>query len=452
MGDALKDVVGVFDAKSRKVEALLGKGPEMTAEDLSEVKSLNDDLESLSGQIEDLQQLGEIEVKNRQRMSFLQRPSNGAPFTGQAHIDGFSSAGAAFVDRKSGLITDEGEMLMDRKTLAAICSRPYKEAFQTYLRKGLSSMGSVEVKMLQEGADTAGGFLVPEEMLSRIVQKEPTPTRVYGYTTKLSTSRDAVVIPKVNYGADDLYTTGIRTVWTGEVPATATTARVTDPVFGAERIPVYTAMMSMPITNDMVEDAAFPLVGWAAGKFAETIELLYDNMILTGTGIGQPTGILNNPGAANQPAIVPSGNASAITADGLVDLAFSLPEQYDAHARFVMNKTSTAAQIALLKDTTNRYLWGYGLEDNGLSPDLHNRRLLGYDVSYSGFMPGVAANSYPVLFGDFTGYYLVNRVGFSIQVLRELYAETNQILLLGRLRFGGQVAEDWKIKVQQVAV
>ncbi len=95
-------------------------------------------------------------------------------------------------------------------------------------------------------------------------------------------------------------------------------------------------------------------------------------------------------------------------------------------------------------------MWGYGLQDDGLSPDLHSRRLLGYDVNYSGFMPSPAAGTYPVIFGDLSGYYLVNRVGFSIQVLRELYAETNQILLLGRLRFGGQVAEDWKIKVQRV--
>jgi HK97 family phage major capsid protein len=66
-------------------------------------------------------------------------------------------------------------------------------------------------------------------------------------------------------------------------------------------------------------------------------------------------------------------------------------------------------------------------------------------------MPNTGANNYPIIFGDLRGYYLVNRVGFSVQVLRELYAETNQILLLGRVRFGGGVGEEWRIKVGQHA-
>jgi HK97 family phage major capsid protein len=64
-------------------------------------------------------------------------------------------------------------------------------------------------------------------------------------------------------------------------------------------------------------------------------------------------------------------------------------------------------------------------------------------------MPNVGTSTYPIIFGDLKGYYHVDRVGFSIQVLRELYAESNQILLLGRLRFGGQVAEDWRLKLLQ---
>jgi HK97 family phage major capsid protein len=65
----------------------------------------------------------------------------------------------------------------------------------------------------------------------------------------------------------------------------------------------------------------------------------------------------------------------------------------------------------------------------------------------SAFMADVATNSYSVLFGDLRGFYMVDRVGFSVRVLSELYAETNQVLLLGRIRFGGQVAEPWRMKI-----
>ena len=258
-------------------------------------------------------------------------------------------------------------------------------------------------------------------------------------------------IQKINYSTDDIYTTGIRATFTGEVPASNTAHRVTDPQFGRITIPVETAMLSMLITNDMVEDAAFPIVSWAAGKFSETIDLLYDDKVINGSGTGQPAGILLNPGGANQPITVKTGDANLMTADGLANLAFTLPEQYDDNAVFVFNKTSTARAIAELKDGNNRYLWGSGLQDSGLAPSIKDRRLFGYPTILSGFMPNVGPGNFPVIFGDLSGYFMVTRVGFSIQVLRELYAEYNQIELIGRLRFGGQVAEDWKLKVQNVA-
>ena len=195
----------------------------------------------------------------------------------------------------------------------------------------------------------------------------------------------------------------------------------------------------------------FPIIPFVTGKFQETVDILYDDKTLNGTGLGQPSGILLNPNGTDQPATVNSGGASTLTADGLSSLAFAVPEQYDEMATFVMNKTSTAKAIAQLKDSQNRYLWGAGLQDSGMVPSIKNRTLLGYDVTLSGLMPNVAANAYPIIFGDLGGYALVNRVGFSVQVLRELYAETNQILLLGRLRFGGAIIEPWKMKIQKVA-
>jgi HK97 family phage major capsid protein len=209
-------------------------------------------------------------------------------------------------------------------------------------------------------------------------------------------------------------------------------------------------MMSIPLTNDMIEDANFPVVSYISGKFAETIELLRDDRVLNGSGLGQPTGILVNPGAdSNQPAVITSGSASAITAAMFPNLAFALPEQYDDNAKWVMAKTTTGQALANLTDNNGRFLWGAGLQDSGLAPGWKDRMLEGYPIIWSGFMPGPGSSTYPVVFGDLRGYYLVNRIGFSVQVLREIYAETNQILILGRIRFGGLCAEPWKLKVGQ---
>lgn len=356
------------------------------------------------------------------------------------------------------LLEGYGEGLYDAKTMRETSTQDYRDAFKAYVRYGINGVRAQGIKTLQAADDQSGGFLIPADILDRVIAREPTPTRVAGRVTQLMTSRDQLIVPKLNYtGATDdsngdLYTSGIRVTWTGEIPASATTMRVTDPIWGQLSIPIYTAMLSIPITNNMVEDSAFPIVSYISGKFAEAVELLRDYSILRGTGMGQPAGILNNvDGDVNlaNPVSVKTGSASAITADGLINLGMALPEQYDDNAVYVMNKTNTGATLAGLKDQNLRYLWGSGLQDSGLSPGFRNRTLLGYPVIFSGFMPDQASNAYPVLFGDLTGYYLVNRIGFSVQVLRELYAETNQILILGRIRFGGTVAEPWKLRVNK---
>ena len=58
----------------------------------------------------------------------------------------------------------------------------------------------------------------------------------------------------------------------------------------------------------------------------------------------------------------------------------------------------------------------------------------------------------PVIFGDLMGYQFVNRIGFSIQVVREPYIEFNQIAVVGRVRFGGQVIEPWRLRLNKCAV
>jgi HK97 family phage major capsid protein len=399
------------------------------------------------------------------------RDTPGAPLVGRdgdglggaperAQFLGFQAAGQTVFNRQPAgrhamelrLQEQYGEGIFGTKTLAAISTVSYRDAWRTYLRKGQGGCTHAELRTLSEGIDTAGGYLVPEDFMNSILQKEPTPTRVSGRVRALQTSRDRLTMPRVNYATDDIYTTGIRVVWSGEQPATASVSRVTDPVFGQFAIDIQTAMMSLPISLDFLEDAAFPVVSWASGKFSETIDLLRDDRILNGTGVLQPHGILENPGTTGEPAITVSGSAATYLPDGLQSIVWDVPEQYEDDAVWVFNKSSTGKLIAQMKDSSNRYLW-QPFEQSGLVGDGRAIRanLLGFPVVFSAFMPNVTNNTFPIIFGDLGGYYRVDRVGLSIQVLRELYAETNQALLLGRIRFGGDVAEPWDLRIGKVS-
>ena len=419
--------------------------------DAKAFESLNAEAIGLKAQIAALQTFNDT-------ASWAQKSTGGLPL---AKVESITAAGETVVNsHQSGtksIAEAYGEGLWNADQKRASNSPEYRDAIKTYLRRGERGLKDGQMKALQEGIDTEGGFLVPQDVLNRVVAKEPTPTRVAGKVTQLQTSRDTLTIPRINYATDDLYTSGIRVTWTGEIPASSTTMRVTDPVFGQSKIPVYTAMLSIPMTNDMVEDTDFPVVSYISDKFAETIELLKDNMIINGSGQGQPSGILFNPGdaALTQPAVVKSGTAaslgssSAVIAQNIANLAMTLPEQYDDNATYLMNKVSTANTLLQTLDSQSRPLWGLGYDDAGLSMGWKNKPLYGYPVTLSGFMPNIGTSTYPLIFGDLRGYYLVNRIGFSVQVLRELYAETNQILVLGRIRFGGQVVEPWRLKAFQ---
>ena len=66
-------------------------------------------------------------------------------------------------------------------------------------------------------------------------------------------------------------------------------------------------------------------------------------------------------------------------------------------------------------------------------------------------MPDIATDAYAGIFGDLQGYFVVDRVGTSIQRLSELYAETDVTLLLARKRVGGYAVEPYRMKVLKIA-
>lgn len=455
----IKELVTQFGAKTKEADALLAQ-ESLSQEDALKLDALNTERAELKAKVEAIHRIEGLRTQHRSLEQWASAPAAPAlPHGGHPDVPalgrvlGFKPAGETHIERtaKGIEIVNTGAGVMRKDEWEATCREDYSAAWFRHLRVGWQGLSNGEQAILQEGIDNEGGYLAPTEVMNRVIAKEPTPTRIASMVSTFTTIRDSIALPKVNYTTDDLYTTGMRVTWTGEIPASATTHRATQPVFGQIRIPVYTAMISLPITRDLLEDSSVALQEWVTAKLTETIELLRDNMILNGTGTSQPSGILQSPGSTDEPATVVSGAAATLTADGFQTLAWSLPEQYDENARFVMNKTNTGQALAKLKDGDGRYLWGMGTQDSGLMPSIRNREILGYPVAFSGFMPNVGANAYPAIFGDLRGYFAVQRIGLSVEVLRELYAETNQVLILARVRFGGDVAEPWRMRIHKVA-
>ncbi len=97
-----------------------------------------------------------------------------------------------------------------------------------------------------------------------------------------------------------------------------------------------------------------------------------EEAFLTGDGSGKPTGIFNATGGGQLG--VTAGSATAITADELIDLFYSLNSAYRKNAVWLLND-STMKNIRKLKDSNGQYLWQPALHEGGFDTLLGKRIL-----------------------------------------------------------------------------
>ena len=366
-------------------------------------------------------------------------------------------------------LTSTADREQEQRAQEAAATKAYNSAFEAYLRSGAGGLGVQDRRLLKEGAiksadamkdlgettATGGGFLVPEQSQAEVLKKEPGLIGLQDIVRKQPTTRDVVVWPRAVYTTDDKYTGPQRLTFTGEVPSSATVHRVTDQTFGEARIPVNLAMASQLISNSLIEDGAVDVMGFVANLFRENIQQDVEYYVANGTGAGQPEGLFVNPTAQTNYSI--GGAAATLTTTGLVNLYWNTPAQYRKNGKFVMS-SDTARQIGLLSDGNQRFMWqasdmfGGGLgttQQDGVV--VTQPKFLGMPLVITEHAPAVTTNSFPISFGDHRGYIMPERVGMTVRVLDEIYAETDKKLFLLRYRFGGQLAEDYKLRLLKVA-
>ena len=303
---------------------------------------------------------------------------------------------------------------------------------------------------LEEGSNTLGGFLVPEDYRAEIIKRLMGQVVVRGRARVVTTTRDAVEWPKLE-GGNSQYTSAVRVTWVDETPANANVAQ-TNPTWGLTRIPIHTVMARTDLSRNLLEDSAFNLLDVMADLFAEAMAIDEDTQFLTGQGAGTPYGVLGDRSSGTNETPVTgvtvsnSGDASQVTADGLINLVYSIDSQYRNGAIFVMARNSQR-DVRKLKDGEARYLWQPGLIAG------QPASLLGYSVFESQSMPAIAANNHPIMFGDFRlGYVIADRVGMSVERVQDTTTTgTNTVALFARRRLGGQVVAPWAFAAQKIS-
>mgnify|MGYP002581106450 CR=1 FL=1 len=315
-----------------------------------------------------------------------------------------------------------GTSVNDQKPKTGRASDAYKDGMLKALRTNFRQVSNV----LQEGIDADGGYLVPEEYDSRLIEALEEENIFRQLAKIIQTSSGDRKIPVVA-------TKGTAS-WIDEEGAYLES----DDSFGQVSIGAYKLGTMIKVSEELLNDSAFDLESYISREFARRIGAKEEESFFTGDGTGKPLGVLAETGGAE--VGVTAASATAITADELIDLFYSLKAPYRRNAVWVLND-STIKAIRKLKDNQGQYLWQPSLTAG--APDL----LLGKPVRTSAYMPAIAADAKTITFGDFSYYWIADRQGRSFKRLNELYAATGQVGFLASQRVDGKLILPEAIKV-----
>ena len=303
-------------------------------------------------------------------------------------------------------------------------SDEYRTSFWDMMRSK-APLPSV-VNDLQEGTDSEGGYLVPDEYERTLVEALEEENVFRQLAKVIRTSSGDRKIPVVA-------TKGTAS-WIDEEGAYTES----DDSFGQVSIGAYKVGTMIKVSEELLNDSVFELESYIAKEFARRIGAKEEEAFFTGDGSGKPLGVLAATGGAETG--VTAASSTAITADELMDLFYSLKSPYRKKAVWVLND-STIKAVRKLKDSTGQYLWQPSLMAG--TPDT----LLGRPVKTSTYMPVIAAGAKTIAFGDFSYYWIADRQGRSFKRLNELYAANGQVGFLGSQRVDGKLVLSEAVKV-----
>ena len=325
---------------------------------------------------------------------------------------------------------------------AATTEAPHQKAFDAYVRSGDDDglRGLVlEGKALSTAVNGDGGYLVDPQTADAVrnVLKSSASIRAVANVVTVESASYDVLIDTTNLGHG----------WATETAATAETGT---PAIERITIPLHELSALPKASQRLLDDSAFDIEGWLAGRIADKFARAEAAAFVSGDGAGKPKGFLTHAKVANATwawgslGYVATGAAGAFaSADAIVDLVYALGAPYRANAVFVMN-SKTAGTVRKMKDADGRFLWSDGLASG------EPARLMGYPVLVAEDMPDVAANAFAVAFGDFgAGYTVAERP--DLRILRDPFSAKPHVLFYATKRVGGDVSDFAAIKLLKFA-
>jgi HK97 family phage major capsid protein len=319
----------------------------------------------------------------------------------------------------------------------------HKEKFLAWARKGTDPEGlrGLEIQAnLSTLSDPDGGFLIPVEM-EKTIERLVLATVAMRRLARIVTSKGEYKKPLSKGGA----TGG----WVAEKASRPETAPPGLNLFSPPMCEVY-AMPS--VTQKLLDMSDFDVEAWLLEEINDVFVTTEGSGFITGNGVSRVKGIIdtalmvaNASWEYGKTGFITSGNANLLNnVDKLIDLQHALKPVYRQNGTFLMND-QTFSVIRKMKDSEGNYIWRPGLEAG--APDT----LLGKPVEIDDNMPDIAANAYPVAFGDFKrAYTIVDHVA-GVRLLRDPFTVKGYVNFYVTKRLAAGISNYEAIKFLKIA-
>ena len=301
-----------------------------------------------------------------------------------------------------------------------VLSEDYFNDFFTWIGSRGQQIGAA----LYEGAGPAGGYTVPVIVEGQVVPLAPTEMGVRSVATVVPTASDIKIPVAASFGT---------AAAKAESGAADNFFQESDPSLNQFTLSAFMAGITHTVSWELAQDVP-SFQQFAITDLILALQMYEENLFVNGTGTNQAQGLIGNTGAGVTGVLAGTDNYDSELIDASFDVLGKLNVAYHPGASWLMAR-ATGVGIRKAQRQANLFqpVW---TRENG-QDYLH-----GYPVTFSGYMPTIAAGNTPMLFGDFKqGYIIGDRggSGINVKILDQPKATEGQLILLAYRRTDGRV-------------
>lgn len=397
---------------------------DLTPEENEKFDRMHSDGESLRGQIEREEKLAGYTDEVSRRTAPGVDPNVDPPTGDPAEKEDVEPEGAGEAARA---MKNAGNGVRDGKAYRDLFAR-FLTASSAHEANAIAARAHalrLENRDLSVSSDTQAGYLVPpEQFVMELLKNLDDQTIVRGL------ARTFQVPQAKSLGVVKRSAKASTWAWGAEISSPTADTALT---YGKRELHPRHASGLIKISRDFLRSAMMGPEGIVREEIARDGSELQENAFLTGSGVGQPLGLFtaSADGISTGRDISTGNTATAVTLTGLREAKYNIKPAYWPKATWLGSRTFHK-QLYSMDDGVGRPVFVESTKIGDVD------RVLGFPVVIDEFAPATFTTGlYVAILGDFSYYWIADALDIEIQRLEELYALTNQIGFIARLKVDG---------------